>query len=161
MLSNVMRLELAEWGISVSLLEPAYVKTEIAKKQVGSNAKWKSADPELLPLYREWAEMQDAKRAASDKVNASLTRGPPFIYAVRASSCEDTLTGYTVCVISEREREARGHTHLTDVPPPPPRGSLHRTLTMAGMRLHLLTSDVITVACILHSAGGVLRASNL
>ena len=99
MISNVMRLELMEWGISVSLLEPAYVKTEIAKKQVGSNAKWKTADPEKLPFYKEWAEKQDAKRNAVDKHSASVQVTSDAI--VHAITSQYPQTRYVVASVGK------------------------------------------------------------
>ena len=65
-ISDVQRLELSEWGVSVSLIEPAYVKTAIASKQTGENSPVKTVDLDRLQFYRQWADNFDAKRKTAD-----------------------------------------------------------------------------------------------
>ena len=45
MITDTLRLELAPWKVSVSVVEPGYVQTALAEKQTGENAPWRSADP--------------------------------------------------------------------------------------------------------------------
>eukprot|EP00037_Helgoeca_nana_P013762 m.127214 g.127214 ORF g.127214 m.127214 type:complete len:319 (+) comp22215_c0_seq1:37-993(+) len=67
-MSDVMRMEFKPWNISVSLVEPAYVATKIASKQLGDNSPLKHVDQEKLKMYQKWADKASAKRAANEKL---------------------------------------------------------------------------------------------
>eukprot|EP00435_Cladocopium_sp_Y103_P005447 s632_g1.t2 len=55
MMTDALRLELAPWKISVSIVEPGYVKTPLAAKQTGENA----------PMYQDWIDSSDLSRQQS------------------------------------------------------------------------------------------------
>lgn len=53
MITDALRLELAPWNISVSMVAPGYVKTPLASKQTGENAPWRKVkDPAKRELYQ-------------------------------------------------------------------------------------------------------------
>jgi short-subunit dehydrogenase len=72
LITDSLRLELAPWDISVSLIEPGYVKTAIAGKQTGDKAVHHRADPKKAELYRAWIDAQSAKRQEAEKYAASV-----------------------------------------------------------------------------------------
>lgn len=68
MITDSLRLELAPWKISVSVVQPGYVQTALAEKQTGDNAPWRKADPEKRTLYQAWIDKSDSSRQeAHDK----------------------------------------------------------------------------------------------
>ena len=72
-MSDVLRLELSAFDVSVSLLEPAYVRTLIASKSLGENSPLLQADQDKLrEHYGAWAEAFERKRSGSE----SLAAGP-------------------------------------------------------------------------------------
>ena len=93
-MTDVMRLELMPWDVSVSIVEPAYVKTSIASKQIGANAAWRHADKAKLPLYQDWLDTQEAKRATSDRMAATTEVTNDAI--VHALTAEYPKTRYVV-----------------------------------------------------------------
>eukprot|EP00438_Fugacium_kawagutii_P001383 Skav209301 [mRNA] locus=scaffold994:141061:144673:+ [translate_table: standard] len=66
MITDTLRLELAPWEelrgnpwvISVSIIEPGYVQTPLAAKQLGDNAPWRQADAQKR--RRGWVRVADA-----------------------------------------------------------------------------------------------------
>lgn len=63
MTADVLRLELAPWRISVSLIEPGYVRTAIAAKQTGaSGAAARAGAHPSAGLYASFLAAQDARR---------------------------------------------------------------------------------------------------
>lgn len=65
-LSDAWRMELQHWGISVSLIEPAYVKSQIAAKQTGNNAVFKKLPTEQQLLYAHIFDTFEEKRLKAD-----------------------------------------------------------------------------------------------
>jgi len=65
-----MRLEMDPFGVSVSIIEPAYVKSRIAGKQVGENTPIRKspASAEVKELYEDFLETQDSKRIKAEKM---------------------------------------------------------------------------------------------
>ena len=86
-MTDILRMELMEWKISVSIVEPAYVKTKIASKQLGDNSPLKDVPPEGLALYQAWADKAPKKRAANE-----LKASPP---AVTSDAIVHALTSST------------------------------------------------------------------
>lgn len=67
LLADVLRLELAPWRISVSVVEPGYVRTAIAAKQVGeSGAAARAGSHPSAALYAPFLETQDARRLSME-----------------------------------------------------------------------------------------------
>lgn len=62
MITDTLRLELAPWEISVSIVEPGYVKTPLAAKQMGDNAPWRQVDPVKRQWYQDWIDSADRSR---------------------------------------------------------------------------------------------------
>lgn len=73
--TDAWRMELAHFGMSVSVVQPAYVRTEIAAKQTGANAPERSLSAEAQQLYGYLLDDADAKRlkAESAASPASVT----------------------------------------------------------------------------------------
>lgn len=86
-------------GFQFLFLNPRTSRPRLLKKQVGSNAKWKTADPEKLPFYKEWAEKQDAKRNAVDKHSASVQVTSDAI--VHAITSQYPQTRYVVASVGK------------------------------------------------------------
>ena len=72
-MTDVMRQELMQWDISVSIVEPAYVKTKIASKQTGKNSAILGVPPEKLRLYQAWADSVDANRLKNEAKAADVS----------------------------------------------------------------------------------------
>ncbi|CAK9065407.1 unnamed protein product [Durusdinium trenchii] len=49
MITDSLRLELAPWKISVSVVQPGYVQTALAEKQTGDNAPWRKEAHDKAP----------------------------------------------------------------------------------------------------------------
>eukprot|EP00434_Breviolum_minutum_P006516 symbB.v1.2.005751.t1/scaffold307.1/size232847/16 len=62
MITDTLRLELAPWEVSVSVIEPGYVQTPLAAKQLGDNSPWRQADPTKRRLYQDWIDKSDQSR---------------------------------------------------------------------------------------------------
>lgn len=84
MISDTLRLELAPWEISVSLIEPGYVKTPLAAKSMGDNAPWRQVDPVKRQLYEDWIYNLDGSRQQAH----DLAPGPE----VTSAAILDALT---------------------------------------------------------------------
>ena len=65
-LNDAMRVELGHWGISVSLIQPAYVKTRIAAKQTGKNAVFRSLPTHERELYAHIFDTFEARRLRAE-----------------------------------------------------------------------------------------------
>jgi len=74
--ADALRLELAPWQISVSIVEPGFVRTAIAQKQTGESAgaAARSAAHPSAPLYAAWVEAADARRLRMEEKAAA-----PFV----------------------------------------------------------------------------------
>ena len=72
-MTDVMRQEFMQWDISVSIIEPAYVKTKIASKQTGKHSAKLGVPPEKLKLYQAWADSVDAKRLRNEAKAADVS----------------------------------------------------------------------------------------
>jgi NAD(P)-dependent dehydrogenase (short-subunit alcohol dehydrogenase family) len=82
--ADVLRVELGPWGIAVSIVEPASVKTPIwTKGAETADAMRESVDPERANLYRE--RMESFRKIA-------LERGPGIDPDVVAKAVEHGLT---------------------------------------------------------------------
>jgi len=68
MMTDVLRMELMPFGVSVSIVEPAYVKTKIASKQ----SPIKKVDQEKLKDYAEWVTATMKKRARDEVLASSV-----------------------------------------------------------------------------------------
>lgn len=80
--TDAMRLELRPANISVSLIQPGYVKSEIASKQTGARAAWhrkevaaralaQYGDADALhALYADWIGKQDERRLKMEELAA-------------------------------------------------------------------------------------------
>lgn len=67
-INDALRLELAHWGMSVSLVQPAYVKTQIAAKQTGENAQFKKLPRRDRELYSHIFDTFEAKRLRAESL---------------------------------------------------------------------------------------------
>jgi len=69
-ITDSLRHEMAPFGVSVSIVEPAYVKTKIASKQVGENApiNHSPATEGAKELYNAFLSKQDEKRIKADNL---------------------------------------------------------------------------------------------
>jgi len=67
-LSDSSRRELRVHGVSVSLVEPAFVRTEIAKKQLGDNAPAKALSPEQYAVYAMFLDNVEQTREKQEKL---------------------------------------------------------------------------------------------
>merc|ERR1712146_354673 len=61
-ISDSLRRELFPLGVSVSLVEPAYVKTEIVHKSSGAQSAEHWASKEMLEVYDHFFSVADEKR---------------------------------------------------------------------------------------------------
>ena len=79
-ISDSLRLELYDQNIAVVVLEPAYVRTNIAEKQTGANAPWRLLSPEkeaLLEANYGGVALADAKEARFLITKWATAVGPP------------------------------------------------------------------------------------
>jgi NAD(P)-dependent dehydrogenase (short-subunit alcohol dehydrogenase family) len=85
--ADALRLELAPWQISVSVVEPAYVRTAIAAKQTGPGSKRERASAHAsAELYAETLKVQDAKRLALDaKGDSPVVTSTAIAHALAAA----------------------------------------------------------------------------
>eukprot|EP00939_MAST-03C_sp_MAST-3C-sp1_P001085 g1085.t1 len=65
-LNDAFRMELGHWGISVSIVQPAYVKTRIAEKQTGKNAQFKRLPPKQRDLYAHIFDAFETRRLRAE-----------------------------------------------------------------------------------------------
>lgn len=74
-MTDAMRVELMPWNISVSIVEPGYVKTKIASKQTGKHANHFEADQSKLHLYDDFIKKFEKKRLENEAIasDASVT----------------------------------------------------------------------------------------
>ena len=96
-ITDSLRLEMAPFGVSVSVVEPAYVKSKIASKQVGENAPiLKSpAEEDAKALYNDFLSKQDKKRIkAEEKASTTSESTTPAI--VHALTSPKPKTRYIV-----------------------------------------------------------------
>lgn len=96
-ITDSLRLEMAPFGVSVSIVEPAYVKSKIASKQVGANAPiLKSpAGDNAKALYVDFLSKQDKKRIkAEEKASTTSSSTTPAI--VHALTSPKPKTRYIV-----------------------------------------------------------------
>jgi NAD(P)-dependent dehydrogenase (short-subunit alcohol dehydrogenase family) len=61
-MTDTTRRELAPFGVSVSVVEPAFVKTEIANKQVGDHASSNKLSKEQHAVYSMFLDGAEEKR---------------------------------------------------------------------------------------------------
>ncbi len=61
-ITDSLRLELQRFGVSVSIIRPAYVKTAITRKQVGENSSFRKLPADDYKLYASIFDKFDAKR---------------------------------------------------------------------------------------------------
>ena len=70
--SDALRMEMAEFGVTVSIVEPGAVKTPIWKKSMGeANDSLSAAAPELLGLYRAMLAKIQAGAGIAEKAGCS------------------------------------------------------------------------------------------
>lgn len=67
-ITDTLRRELGQWKVSVSIVEPAYVKTLIAEKQLGENAPWLHLTEDQKALYGEFFQTQETKRRKAEEL---------------------------------------------------------------------------------------------
>lgn len=70
-ISDAMRMELSRFNVSVSLIKPAYVRSKIAEKQVGSNAEFRKLPHEKYEMYRHIFDTFELKRMRSELLASS------------------------------------------------------------------------------------------
>jgi NAD(P)-dependent dehydrogenase (short-subunit alcohol dehydrogenase family) len=87
MAADALRLELSPWRMSVSIIEPAYVRTAIASKQTGSNgARARASAHPSGELYAEYIARQDAKRLDLDaKADSPVVTSSAIAHAIAAA----------------------------------------------------------------------------
>lgn len=92
-------VELMEWDVSVSLLEPAYVKTKIASKQLGDKSPLRHVRDQqrLRDLYGVWASSVEAKRARVESFASPVSVTSDAI--VHAMTSSHPHTRYVVAVV--------------------------------------------------------------
>ena len=64
--TDALRREVRAFGVAVSMINPAYVKTKIAQKQLGTGSALSGLSPEQLQLYAHVTKSQDEKRARAE-----------------------------------------------------------------------------------------------
>ncbi len=66
-LSDAMRMELGQWNISVSLLEPGAIESEIRRRNVGAGAPFHGLSEDQYELYRNFFDPYEARAAKIDQ----------------------------------------------------------------------------------------------
>mmetsp|Transcript_16988 Transcript_16988/g.27621 ORF Transcript_16988/g.27621 Transcript_16988/m.27621 type:complete len:324 (-) Transcript_16988:232-1203(-) len=85
-ISDALRLELDQWGISVSIIQPAYIKTLIAAKQLGKNLPWRNLTEDHYALYKDLFDSYSSKREKVERLAASPTvSSAAIIHAITSS----------------------------------------------------------------------------
>jgi len=81
--ADVLRLELEPWRVSVSVVEPGYVRTGIAAKQVGAAARARTHP--FAELYSDFVGSQDARRLQMEgKADSPLVTSSAIAHALAA-----------------------------------------------------------------------------
>jgi len=113
--TDALRMEVSKWDMSVSILEPGYVKTKILQKTIGENAPWRTADPQKIPLYQKYVDHQEKGRRRSETMadSTEVTNGaiihaltsptPSIRYVVaNVNGIPSQLVKFLVDVLPER-----------------------------------------------------------
>eukprot|EP00636_Phaeomonas_parva_P017944 CAMPEP_0118866902 /NCGR_PEP_ID=MMETSP1163-20130328/10674_1 /TAXON_ID=124430 /ORGANISM="Phaeomonas parva, Strain CCMP2877" /LENGTH=315 /DNA_ID=CAMNT_0006801265 /DNA_START=62 /DNA_END=1009 /DNA_ORIENTATION=+ len=111
--TDVLRLELSKFDMSVSIVEPGYVKTNIASKVTGENAPWRKADHDKLHLYQPWVDKYEKGRAKSElKASTTEVTNDAIVHALTNARPQ---TRYVVANVNAMP--AQGVKFLADVLP--------------------------------------------
>jgi short-subunit dehydrogenase len=95
-ITDALRLEMAPFGVSVSIVEPAYVQSAIAGKQVGTNSPilQSPASDAVKREYEDFILTQDAKRLkAESKASSTAVTDEAIVHALTSPM---PLTRYIV-----------------------------------------------------------------
>jgi len=65
--SDAFRIELRPWNISVSLLEPGTIESEIRRKNLGDDLPFKDLSDEAYGLYRQFFDYYEARLNAMER----------------------------------------------------------------------------------------------
>jgi NAD(P)-dependent dehydrogenase (short-subunit alcohol dehydrogenase family) len=66
-ISDAFRIELRPWNISVSLLEPGTIESEIRRKNLGEDLPFKGLSQEAYGLYRQMFDTYEARLMAMER----------------------------------------------------------------------------------------------
>ncbi len=97
-LTDALRLEMNPFGVAVACVRPGYVRTSIARKQLGEDLPWKDLPREKYNLYKALFDKYPVYRARVEKTAASTAVTDEAI--VHAVTSRRPNTRYEVASVS-------------------------------------------------------------
>ena len=88
-ITDAFRLELRKWNISVSLLEPGTIESEIRRKNVGEAAPFKGLSDEAYGLYQKFFESYEGRIADMErKAGSAQLTTDAIVHALTSATPE-------------------------------------------------------------------------
>ena len=73
-LTDVLRTEVAHMGVSVTMINPGYIKTKIGAKQIGEHSSHNALTAEQVQLYDTFLPCLESRRIKADEAVSTSPR---------------------------------------------------------------------------------------